>query len=296
MSDQSPLFFHAIELLIHSMELFQQANERTYPFIALHLANAVELLLHDRLIDAGHSLNDSVKGTPLPFNKALDLLKKERVKLPERPFLELLNEDRQTLQHRFERPELRTVYRYLDETTEFARRFLHDEYGVELADTLFEFGLKEEEIHLFGVLEGQGNVLAFLNKLFDISPESAILQAFNFVEARFAELSFLQAAYLDPHANKSFLRSSQRSAEFTQLLDKLVEEQFFTAKMIDEMDALRFARNYAVFASPNAQPPDWKQALAVAQQMIIALDAAIERKYAAGAAKEPILEETADVD
>ena len=53
MSDSSPLFISSAELLIHSVELFRQVDERKYKFIILHLANAVELILQDRLIDAG---------------------------------------------------------------------------------------------------------------------------------------------------------------------------------------------------------------------------------------------------
>ncbi len=229
------------------MELFRQGQERKYPFIVLHLANAVELLLQDRLVDAGQSIYETTKPVPLPVLKIFDLLKKERIKIPERPFLEFLIEDSNAIHHRFERPELKTVYRYFDGVTGFIKRFLHDEYGLELADVLAEFGQTTEDIQLFGVLEGQGNIIAFLDALFELSPESATLQAFNFVEAKFVELSFLQATYFDPRAKKSFLRASQQSEEFTQLLEKLIQDKFLTRKLISRIDVLRSARNAAIF-------------------------------------------------
>jgi hypothetical protein len=56
MSDDSPLFVSAIELLAHSTELYTLGNERKYKFVILHLANALELILKDRLIDEGVSI------------------------------------------------------------------------------------------------------------------------------------------------------------------------------------------------------------------------------------------------
>ncbi|MBD3308543.1 hypothetical protein GF339_19105 [candidate division KSB3 bacterium] len=290
MSDQSPFFIHSVELLIHSMELFRQVDDRKYSAIVLHLANAVELLLQDRLMDAGHSIYETNKSTTLSVNKVLDHLKKERVKIPERPFLELLFENRKTIHHRFGHPDLKTVYQYIDQVTGFMKRFIHDEYGIVLADVLRELGQADDDLQLLGVLEGQGNVLAFLDKLFALSPESAILQAFNFVEGKFAEYAFLQAKYLDPRAKKSFLRASQKSPEFLVLLDMLLEEQVFTQDLIEEMDLLRIARNYAIYRdTSDANPPDWTKALNIAKALIVSLDKAIESKYESAAEEENIL-------
>lgn len=52
MSDKSPLFVSASELLAHAVELYTEGNERKFKFVILHLA-AVELILKDRLIDSG---------------------------------------------------------------------------------------------------------------------------------------------------------------------------------------------------------------------------------------------------
>ncbi len=290
MSDRSPLFIHAAELLIHVVELFRQNDERKYPFMVIHLAECVELLLQDRLIDAGQSIYEGAKSSLLSVTKVLDLLKKERVKIPERPLIDFLIEDRTTIFHRFEHPELKTVYRYIDEVTAFAKRFLQDEYGVELADILAELGQSEEDLQIFGVLEGQGNVLAFLDTLFAISPESATLQGFAFVEEKFVELSFLQSGYLDPRAKKSFLRASQRSVEFTQLLEQLVKDKFFTNALVNQIDTLRVARNYAIYHNTGIhdtrvqmESPDWGQALKIAKTLIVGLNSAIESQYDADA-------------
>lgn len=279
MSDRSPVFISAAELLIHSVELFRQvdANDRNYTFIVLHVANAVELLLQDRLIDAGESIYDSRKSTKITIWKILDALRKLRIQIPERPMIEFLMEDRETIQYRPGRPDLKTVYYYLDEVTAFFKRFVRDEYGINVADVLHELGIAEGDLQLLGVLEGQGNELAFLDKLFELSPESAVLQAFKFIEGKFSELFFLKEGYLEIKAKKPFLLLPQKSHEFAQLLAGLVEEHFLSRKLIGRLDDLRAARNYAVFnTSSKASPPDWVDMLDIGKKVIIGLNKAIK--------------------
>ena len=53
MEPKSPLFISSIELLAHSTELFRTDDEKKFKFIILHLANAVELILKDKLVSSG---------------------------------------------------------------------------------------------------------------------------------------------------------------------------------------------------------------------------------------------------
>jgi hypothetical protein len=280
MSDRSPLFINAAEVLIHAVELFRQVDERKYKFIVRHLANAVELLVQDRLIDAGQSIYEPTKPVVINIWKALDGLRKIHVKIPERPMLDLLIEARNTAQHRLEQPNLKTVYYYLDAVTAFFKRFLRDEYGVELADVLRELRLPEGELQLLGVLEGQQNERAFLEKLFELSPESAILQAFKFIEAKLSELLFIQQGYLELKSRKSLLLAPQRSTELQQLLDGLIEGGFLTRTQVDQLDQLRTARNYAVYRDQReVDHPDWEAALQIAMEFLDGLNRAIEADY-----------------
>ena len=281
MSDRSPLFISAAELLIHSVELFRQVDERKYKFIVLHLANAVELILQDRLIDAGESIYESGKPVTINIWKALDTLKKLHVKIPERPVIELLIEDRDTVQHRLGFPELKAVYTYLDTVAAFFKRFLREEYGVDLADVLSELEISEGDLQLLGVLEGQRNEIAFLEKLFELSPDSAILQAFKFVEGKFWELFFIQQGYLELKTRKPFLLAPQKNPDFERLLEGLVESRFLTRKLVSKLDVLRKARNFAVYhdALSGTEHPDWAEALEIAKGVITGLNKAIEAGY-----------------
>jgi hypothetical protein len=277
MSDRSPLFISAAESLLHAVELFRQVDDRKYTFIVLHLADAVELILQDRLIDAGESIHESGKLQKLTVWKVLDALRKLRVSLPERPMLELLLEDRQTIHYRPGRPELKTVYYYLDAVAAFFSRFVQDEYGIFLPDVLRELGIADADLQLLGVFEGQGNELAFLEALYALSPSSAVLQAYKFIESKCSELYFLQQGYLELKTRKPFLSAPQRSPEFEELLAKLLAGKFLTKKLINSLDKLRAARNYAVYrVSDGENPPDWPAVMEQAKAMIIGLNKAIQ--------------------
>ena len=276
MSDRSPLFMSAVESLAHAVELFRQVNDRQYGFIVIHLADAVELILQDRLTDAGESLYESGKSQRLSFWKVLDALRKLRIKLPERPALELLLEDRQTLHFRPGRPDLKTVYYYVDTVGAFFRRFLQDEYGIFLPDVLREIGMSDADLQLLGVFEGQGDEPAFLDALFLLSPASSVLQAYTFIESKCSELYFLHQGYLELKTRKPFLSAPQHSPEFGELLDGLVAGKFLTPTLVKFLDDLRAARNYAVYRQTSAEnQPDWQQVLKQAQAVIAGLNAAI---------------------
>jgi hypothetical protein len=287
MSDRSPFFISAAELLAHAVELFRQIDERKYKFIILHLANAVELILQDRLIDAGQSIYEPGKPVTISIWKVLEALGKIRVKLPERPMIDLLIEDRGTVQHRLGYPELKTVYGFLDDVTAFFKRFLREEYGVELVSVLNGLNVPEEDLQLLGVLEGQKNEIALLEKLFELSPESSILQAFTFVESKLSELFFIQQGYLELKTRRPFLLAAQRSPELERLLEGLVEDGFLPQELVDRLEVLRTARNFAAYhdTTRRRKHPDWIEALDIAKDVLTGLNHAIEVGYGADTEK-----------
>jgi uncharacterized protein YutE (UPF0331/DUF86 family) len=185
MNYKSPLFTSAIELIGHSTELFAQKNDRKYKFIIVHLANSIELILKDALLIKGHSIyeeknNKNTVGIWECFKQLKDL----GVSIPERPIIELLIDDRNTIQHRFGFPNGEAVYFYLDQVVNFFSRFLRDEYATNLLDEIQPY-LKKEHLELLGLIEDENH---HLNKLKDVSVEMAILNAFGQIEKEFFDI------------------------------------------------------------------------------------------------------------
>lgn len=270
MSDDSPLFVSAIELLAHATELYGQGNERKYKFVVLHLANAIELILKDRLIDAGVSIYQQKRSHTISIWDAFDKLQKQKVNIPERPIIELLIDDRNTIQHRFGFPDAETVYFYLKRVIAFFRRFLDDEYGVALVDVLKPY-LDIEHLAFLGLVEDEESEIAQLDKLFEISPEAAVLQAYNVIEKKFIEA--LDGDFFNLQ-RRAF--AFWRHPEFPHLLDWLAIEGYVTHDTVREFHFLREMRNRAAHAAhfPDDSPEQWAKALQIAKDLIRGLDRA----------------------
>lgn len=173
MNHKSPLFVSALELVVHATELFQQGNQRKYKFVVLHLANAVELILKDRLLLAGVSIyKTDKKRETVSVWQAFEALEHRNIKVIERPSIELLIDDRNTIQHRFGFPDASTVCYYLEHVIAFFKRFLDAEYNVDLVAEL-GFYLSEEDRKLLELIVEKDEA-AYLPKLFQVSPEGAV--------------------------------------------------------------------------------------------------------------------------
>jgi hypothetical protein len=179
MSDKSPLFVSASELLAHAIELYFEGIERKYKFVILHLANAIELILKDRVIDSGASIYKGPSTTTINIWEAFAILEKAAVKIPERPIIELLIDDRNNIQHRFGFPNGDATFYYLDQVLRFFQRFLKSEYDVNAVE-LLRLYVTDEHLATLGLVRRDDEVEP-LDKLFELSPEAALLQAYSLV-------------------------------------------------------------------------------------------------------------------
>jgi hypothetical protein len=199
MSDKSPLFVSAMDLIAHATELYTLEKPRKYKFVILHLANSIELILKDRLVDKGVSIYLPKMTQTLGIWEALDQL---------------------------------------------------DKAGEESA----------------------------LDKLFALSPVSAVLQAFNLIEAR-----FLQLLELKPSEHGRPLIPWQH-LDFPHLLDDLVTEGYITVETARKFDLLRQMRNRAAHAAhfeSAESSANWAEAIAVAKDLLSGLDRALREDFAA---------------
>ena len=277
MSDKSPLFVSAMELLAHATELYTLGNERKYKFVILHLANAIELILKDRLIDKGVSIYIPEKPQTLGIWESFDQLANVGVNVPERPVIELLIDDRNTIQHRFGFPNAQTVYYYLEQVVTFFRRFLDNEYGVDLADVLKDH-LSRENLSILGLAEQEVNEEAALDRLFALSPASAVLQAFNLVES-----CFLALIDLKPSARGRPVIPWQHP-DFPHLLNDLANEGYISPESVGKFRLLLDTRNRAAHAAHfqgEESLPNWAEAMEVAKDLLRGLARAIQEDFAA---------------
>jgi hypothetical protein len=133
----SPLVRSAFQVLEHGLFHYLRSNTpMDMKFALLHVDQAVELLLKDRVRKGGKSINkpNNPKET-ISIWGAYDILEKElKCAIPERPDLELLHEERNNIQHKYANPTAEDAAFHVENAMKFIDRFVRDELKLTLAD------------------------------------------------------------------------------------------------------------------------------------------------------------------
>ena len=131
----SPLLRSAFEVLEHGLWHFLRSDSTPdMKFALLHVDQAIELLLKERVRSAGKSIYRNPKET-ITIWGAYDILEKELgCKIPEKADLELLHEERNSIQHKYANPSPDDAAFHVDRAMRFIRRFLKDELKTDIAD------------------------------------------------------------------------------------------------------------------------------------------------------------------
>jgi len=133
----SPLVRSAFEVLEHGLWHFLRSDTTTdMKFALLHIDQAVELLLKEKVRQGGHSIYKNPKET-ITIWGAYDILEnKLGCKFPEKPDLELLHEERNNIQHKYANPSSEDAAFHVEHAMKFIERFTRDELKLVLADHL----------------------------------------------------------------------------------------------------------------------------------------------------------------
>lgn len=181
MAIESPLFQTAMELLGHSISHFNTGEELDRKLVILHLANALELLLKDLILDTGESIYKNPKET-LTIHGCIQTLKDKSVSLPYLNKIELLIDERNALQHRFGSPnELTTIF-YMNISIAFFKEVLKEHYGLDFDEVLSQF-VSEKDLISFRMREPTDeSELENLKKLAKVHPLGTLLSAMTYLE------------------------------------------------------------------------------------------------------------------
>jgi hypothetical protein len=131
---QSPLLRSAFEVLNHGLWHFFRSDTSTdMKFALLHVDQAVELVLKDCVRANGKSIYKNPKET-ITIWGAYDILASLNVPIPERPDLEMLHEERNSIQHKYANLSAEDAAFHIDNAMKFLRRFLKSALKVEIKD------------------------------------------------------------------------------------------------------------------------------------------------------------------
>lgn len=134
-SGLSPLLRSAFEVLNHGLWHFFRSNTATdMKFALLHVDQAVELLLKERVRAGGKSIYKNPKET-ITIYGAYEILTKElNVNIPERADLELLHEERNSIQHKYLNPDPEDAAFHVQKAMTFIKRFVKSELNLDIKD------------------------------------------------------------------------------------------------------------------------------------------------------------------
>jgi hypothetical protein len=131
----SPLLRSAFEVLEHGLWHFLRSNTSTdMKFALLHVDQAIELMLKERVRRGGQSIYKNPKETISIWGAYEILDSKLNCKIPEKPDLELLHEERNSIQHKYANPSPEDAAFHVENAIKFIDRFARDELGLDLAD------------------------------------------------------------------------------------------------------------------------------------------------------------------
>jgi len=130
----SPILRSCFESLEHGLFHFLRSPTSTdMKFAILHVDQAIELILKEKVRDLGKSVYKNPKET-ISIWGAYDVLAENKIKIPEKSDLELLHEERNSIQHKSANPDPNDAAFYIEKAVFFLNRFAKDELGVELKD------------------------------------------------------------------------------------------------------------------------------------------------------------------
>lgn len=272
MSETSPLFISSIELIAHAIDLYVSRDAKKLKFAILHLANAVELILKDRVVDCGQSIYKDNSKQTITIWEAFKILEGCGVLVPEKPVIELLVDDRNTIQHRYGYPNGEAVFHYLQQTLAFFTRFLSENYGVELRATL-QLHTSRENLEKVGFAFHENEAIATIEELFKLSPDSALLVAWKLLDERLSP-------YLSSNGRKGKPAIMLwHHSDFQEKLKLMQAAGLVGQQVFEDFLFLREMRNKAAHAQHHeqSQPEEWRKAIDVAEALITATDRAVKQ-------------------
>ena len=258
MAIESPLFQSSMELLGHSITHFNGTGELDRKLLILHLANAIELVLKDVLLDLGESIYKNPKETVTVIG-CMETLKAKAFAIPFYNKIELLFDERNALQHRFGSPNELTAIFYMTISVEFFREVLRDHYRQDFDEVIAQF-TPDKDLAVFLMRKpANESELEKLKKLSKVHPLGALLSVTAYLEGKTAE--FTKAIGLDQ--NKMGYRGPWLNLSATYFSRFGID---IPVDVASDMEDIRHMRNYAAHGRKDPTIEEVIRAISIAEK------------------------------
>jgi uncharacterized protein YutE (UPF0331/DUF86 family) len=260
-----------MELLGHSISHYNGKKELDRKLVILHLANSVELILKDLVLDSGKSIYKNPKET-ITIHGCLSALEESKIKIPFQNKIELLIDERNALQHRFGSPNELTSIFYMNIAQQFFKEVLKKHYGQDYDEIISQFSDQKDLVAYRLGEPSNDQELEKLQELGKLHPLGALLSAWSYFEKTTEK--FITEANLDFRRRRPFAMELARGG-----LEKYgisVPEE-----LRRKMDMMRQLRNMAAHGHAEPSKAQVKETIKTIEEL---------EKYLASLDLEPIRE------
>lgn len=239
---KSPILKSAIESLEHGLDHSTKKTPKDWRFAILHVDQAVELILKEKLVLMGKSIYKGKKS--LNLHETFNELKKQGIIIPEKPIIEEAHNIRNRTQHRGHTFIKEIITYYIEEEYKFVKKFLKTEMNIDISQIIeLETKPSFERYESYSL----NKQIKLANNQINNNPADAILSIFE-------ALNFtLSQNFLNSDINSAILKLKEKKlineSEYKNLLeaDKLrhritdilyqpsIEETKKAVKIVDDV-------------------------------------------------------------
>lgn len=130
-----PIVTHALEALEHGIEHYQKGGDKDRKFAFIHIDNAVELLLKEKVRLMKESIYRK-NGKTIGIWEAYSILEENGIDIPHKSDLEIIHHTRNTIQHEGVTPDKSKTEVYLGEVFPFFEEFSKQELDIDVEKCL----------------------------------------------------------------------------------------------------------------------------------------------------------------
>jgi len=177
-----------MELIGHSIKHYNGTEELDRKLVILHLANAIELIFKDIVLNLGESIYKNPKETVTVY-ACFEMLKSKQMDIPLRNHIELLIDERNAIQHRFGSPNELTCIYYMTIAEDFFRQILDKHYQKDFDEVMSQFAARDDWAVFRMRKPRNESELENLKRLSKVHPLGALLSAMTYLERKMYDFS-----------------------------------------------------------------------------------------------------------
>ncbi len=225
MDEISPLVRSSLDSLFHALEHNKLDSERDRRFTILHLDQAVELILKEKVKVIGKTIYKKDK-TSISLYETKDILEKHTppILISEWPNIDDLHQLRNDVEHMGRTPSTSENKFYADRTEKFMKRFCKDELDLDISQVK---GLPiKENLPKYEQYVSEANIFFANNNMYN-----SLINFYIALELKLRE--------------KSGVPESNNSPIF-QIINKMYNDNFLSPQQVEELKQIWFLRNKIV--------------------------------------------------